>query len=133
MRVSKIGDFITQVFDALANRLTAQDNFGPEGEKGQVLTSNGPRDVDPPPSYQNIVDVLRAAVAVIPGGISSIPGLKGDKGDKGDPGESGGGGVPLEIAADDTFTVPTNIQMTYAVPMFVSGSLVVDGALTYVD
>lgn len=41
---------LKRVAIALDNNLTAQDNFGPEGTAGQVLTSNGP---NLPPSYQS--------------------------------------------------------------------------------
>lgn len=132
MRVSDFGDILSNILRALANRLTAAENFGPEGQRGQVLTSNGPGPDDPPPSYQDIQSIISGNPAIAEA-IKGDPGEKGDKGDKGDTGDSGGGGVPLEIELGNTFTVPTNIQMTYGVPIFVSGSLVVDGALTFVD
>lgn len=102
MKVADLGDKVSQIIRALANRLTAEDNWGPEGKKGQVLTSRGPRDVDPPPNFQDITAVLADALKVIPGGISTVPGLeglqgpKGDKGDKGEQGTQGPQGLPGE-------------------------------------
>jgi hypothetical protein len=41
---------VKQLVKALQNNLTARDNFAPEGEAGQVLTSHGP---DKVPSYED--------------------------------------------------------------------------------
>lgn len=126
---------VRQIIIALANRLTARENFGPEGLKGQVLTSNGEGPDDPPPSYQDIGS-----------SISNNPALKGEKGDQGeqgpqgDPGPAGADGapgsdgmVPTYIGPTETFTVPANKQALYALPIVNDGSLVVTGDLVMVD
>jgi len=41
---------VETIIRGLDNRLTASENFAPEGDAGQVLTSNGSR---MPPSYQD--------------------------------------------------------------------------------
>jgi hypothetical protein len=90
MRVRRFYDRVNEAVDAilkaLSNGLTAADNFGPEGEKGQVLMSNGPRDTDPPPSFQDITTL-----------ITSQPGLKGPKGDTGGIGPPGEDGLPAVL------------------------------------
>ena len=51
---ARVEEAITNLLKAMRNALTAADNFGPEGLKGQVLTSNGRGPNDPPPSYKDI-------------------------------------------------------------------------------
>lgn len=51
---------------------------------------------------------------------------------------SGSGGAlatytPIVIASGQTFTVPENCQVLYAVPISVDGALVVEGELVMVD
>lgn len=41
--------------------------------------------------------------------------------------EAGGGGVPLVIAAGDTYTVGENTQTLFCLPVTVDGMLVLDG------
>jgi hypothetical protein len=41
--------------------------------------------------------------------------------------------TPIIIAAGETFTVPTNTQMLYAIPIQNDGTLIVDGELVEVD
>lgn len=45
---------LQEMLRALANNLTARDNFAPEGTRGHILTSNG---ADAPPSYQAAVEI----------------------------------------------------------------------------
>lgn len=76
---------VKDVLDALSNRLTARDNFGPEGKVGQFLGSNGDGPDDPPPSYKDIQSGI------------SIPGPEGPEGPPGSagpPGEPGPEGPP---------------------------------------
>ena len=75
---------------ALANRLTAADNFGPEGKKWQVLTSNGPRPTAPPPSYQDITAVISGAMGS--DGQDGLAGLQGPPGPAGPQGPAGPAG-----------------------------------------
>lgn len=71
---------VREIVNGLANRLTAQDNFGPEGERFQVLTSNGDRI---PPSYQDLVDILTGISIQDPEALPGIPGLVGPPGPPG--------------------------------------------------
>jgi len=103
VRVSDFGDKVTTIIRALANRLTAEDNWGPEGEKWQVLTSRGPRDVDPPPTFMNIEDILKGISSETPGNGNGLPGIEGPPGPTGPPGPAGDefgdldGGVPDSV------------------------------------
>jgi len=38
-------------------------------------------------------------------------------------------GVPVSIATSDTFYVPTNTQVLFALPITVDGTIVIDGEL----
>ena len=51
MRVSDLGNVLAQIIEAVRNRVTAKDNFGPEGEKGQVLTFFGTPGTHPGAMY----------------------------------------------------------------------------------
>lgn len=129
--ISRLTDKVQEIIDALDNRLTAADNFGPEGEVGQVLTSRGPRPSDPPPSYQNLADILRGIPTTT---LQGIPGLQGPPGVAGATGPSGPGGfVPTYIAPAETFVVPVDRQALYAVPVVVDGALIINGVLVGVD
>lgn len=92
MRVSQvIGDIhasIREIVNALANRLHAEDNFAPDGEVGQVLTSRGPNQ---PPNWQD-----GGAGA---SGVQGPQGLIGPTGPTGATGPTGPGTEP----ADDEF------------------------------
>lgn len=125
MRVSHVISTLTskvqEILDALDNRLTAEDNFGPEGEKWQVLTSRGPKVTDPPPTYMTLEDIL---TGISSEGAQGLQGLKGETGATGASGEprvllrgaswSNGGlavdllgqrfGVTPEAQADGTIT-----------------------------
>ena len=130
--IGKLSDKVQEILNALSNRLTAEDNFGPEGLKGYILTSNGPRDTDPPPSYQNLADMLVSISAPDPTtGLPGLPGLQGPPGPQGPPGANGM--VPTYIAPAEVFTVPAFRQAVWAVPIVVDGVLVVDGALVPVS
>ena len=94
MRVSDLGDKLSNIIRALANRLTAEDNFGPEGEAGQVLTSRGPGPDDPPPHYASVVDILTRISEADPDALPSIPGLQGPPGLTGLQGQKGEQGAP---------------------------------------
>lgn len=137
MRVSqtigKLTDKVQEILNALANRLTAADNWGPEGDKGQVLTSNGPRATDAPPSFQNITDILNSISQSDPTALPGIPGLQGPPGPPGPPGVDGNGFVPLVVGPTEIFTVPANRQALFAVPIVMDGTLVLDGVLVPVD
>jgi hypothetical protein len=139
VRVSDIGDRLGTLVRALANRLTAEDNWGPEGEKYQVLTSRGPRDVDPPPTFMSIEDILKGISSQTPGngtGLPGLPGLEGPPGPQGPPGVDGANGmVPTLIHSGETFTVPADRQALFKLPIDVEpgGDLVVVGALEEVD
>jgi hypothetical protein len=131
--LAKLTETVKQIVEALANRLTAAENFSPEGELGQFLGSNGPNS---PPSYKDIGE-----------SISGNPALKGEKGDTGEQGPAGPAGtdgppgadgdpgpmVPLTIGALESFTVPANRQALFAKPIVVDGVLVVSGELIEVD
>lgn len=116
MRVSQvikdIRTSITEVVNALANRLHAEDNFAPDGEVGQVLTSRG-REI--PPNWQGLTDVVEPVVRqVITGGGSGgggggsfvgPPGPQGERGPIGPPGmdgEDGEEGPPGPPGLDGT-------------------------------
>lgn len=130
--ITKLTDKVLEIIDALANRLTAADNLGPEGKKGQALISNGDGPNDPPPSFQDISSL-----------VSTSEGLRGPKGDKGDTGTQGpqgpqgpagtAGFMPTYIAPSETFTIPANFQGLFAQTIVNDGSLVVDGTLIMVD
>lgn len=126
---SNLRQAIENILDALANRLTAGDNWGPEGNKGQVLTSNGPGPDDPPPSFQDIAGLITGNPTL----VETITGPTGPPGPQGPAGVDGGGGVPLTIAEDESFTVPENVQMVFSEPIDVDGELVIDGVLAMVD
>lgn len=73
-------------------------------------------------------------------GPAGPPGMDGADGEDGLPGPPGADGiagtdgmVPYYIASGETFTVPEFKQATWAVPIIVDGSLVVDGVLVPVD
>jgi len=137
--VSDIGDRISNLIRALANRLTAADNWGPEGKKWQVLTSRGPRDVDPPPTFMSIEDILKGISSDAPqngNGAGGLPGLEGPPGPAGPPGEDGANGmVPTVIHNGETFTVPVDRQALFKLPIDIElgGELEVLGALEQVD
>lgn len=61
---------VKELLLAMDNRLTANENFSPEGINGQVLTSNGP---NIPPSYQSLEELLGTK-----GQVSSVFGRIGD-------------------------------------------------------
>ncbi len=92
MRVSQIlgPNALRDIVNALANRLHAADNFAPDGEEGQVLTSNGLKE---PPSFQDIGDTITREVTRI---ISS----GGGSGSGG-----GGGGTTYTFFGDDGVAV----------------------------
>ena len=57
-------------------------------------------------------------------------------------GGTGGGGstttgfatyTPINIGTGETFTVPANCQMLYAIPIEVDGTLIIEGELVEVD
>lgn len=129
MRVNDIGDRIGNILRALANRLTAADNFGPEGKKFQVLTSNGPRPTDPPPSYQDIQSVISGALAEA--GEDGLPGIQGPAGPAGVDGANGM--VPTFIPIGETFTVPQDKQALFAYPIDVEGVMDIQGVLVEVE
>lgn len=134
MRISRIAvldklhDKVSEIIQALSNRLTARDNWGPEGNVGQILVSRGPRDVDPPPHFADISAVITPEV------LQGIPGIAGTPGPAGPAGADGANGmIPLVIGVGEVFTVPTNRQAVFSEPMEILGELVIDGALTMVD
>lgn len=92
---------IKDVLDALSNRLTARDNFGPEGKVGQFLGSNGDGPNDPPPSYKDIQSGISIPGpegpegppgSAGPPGPEGPPGIEGDTGPIGPPGATGPSG-----------------------------------------
>lgn len=130
--IAKLADTVKQIVEALANRLTAAENFGPEGELGQFLGSNGP---DSPPSYKDI----GAAITSNP---ATVAALKGDPGPAGPSGAAGPAGVagsngmmPTFIADGETFTIPEHRQGLWKEPVIVDtgGFLHILGALVEVD
>lgn len=90
MRVSQvvkdIPATIRELVNALSNRLHAEDNFAPDGEAGQVLTSNGP---DIPPSWKGV-----GSLPLVPGEPTTVGGGGGG---------GGGGGVTLPAGAVERF------------------------------
>lgn len=130
--IQNLSTTVREIVNALSNRLTARDNWGPEGEKFQVLTSNGPGPNDLPPSFQNITDILSGISTVT--GAQGIPGIQGPQGIPGPPGIDGANGmVPTYIAPGETFTIPAFRQAMWAVPIVVDGTIVIDGVLVPVD
>lgn len=129
MRVSQVlgVDTLREIVNVLANRLHARDNFAPDGDSGQILTSNGDKQ---PPSWQDI-----------PSGITGGMGAKGDTGTVGAAGATGATGamgpagpmMPTFIADGDTFTIPADMQGLYAMTIDVEGTLDVEGYLILVD
>lgn len=91
--ISSVTEKLKEIINALSNRLTAQDNWGPEGEVGQVLTSRGPRDVDPPPHFSSIADILRGISTQDGAVLAGIPGLTGAVGATGPQGPVGADGA----------------------------------------
>ena len=69
--ITDIRTTIREIVNALSNRLHSRDNFGPDGEKGQVLTSLGK---DDPPDWRGVDEALRA---LKPGVLTSIIGSSG--------------------------------------------------------
>ena len=137
--IHSIESTVREIVNGLANRLTARDNWGPEGERGQVLTSNGPGENDLPPSFQDLADIL--------GGITgdNAPGLVGPAGPAGPTGPDGAAGadgpigpagfMPTYIGPGETFTIPVNMQGLYALPITidVGGVMQIDGDLVLVS
>lgn len=136
MRVSDIGDRLGTLIRALANRLTAEDNWGPEGQRWQVLTSRGPRDVDPPPTFMDLEDILQGISSESPGNGVGLPGTEGPAGPQGPPGVDGANGmVPTLIHSGEVFTVPVDKQALFKLPIEIEagGELEVLGALEEVN
>src|SRR5215831_1246878 len=140
MRVSDIGDRVSTLIRALGNRLTAEDNWGPEGKRFQVLTSRGDKDTDLPPTFMNLQDILDGISSAPPtNGNGSTPpiaiGEPGPPGPQGPPGVDGANGmVPTLIHAGETFTVPADKQALFKLPIEIEpgGNLEVFGALEQV-
>jgi hypothetical protein len=131
--ITSLTEKVKDIIEALANRLTARDNWGPEGERFQVLTSNGPSEDDPPPSFKNLADILTGISVTNP---DLLPGLPGAAGPPGPPGADGANGMmPTYIGAGETFTVPVNRQALWKESVIVDtgGLLNVLGALVEVD
>lgn len=64
--VRNLEESLKQVIRGLDNRLTASENFAPEGTAGQALISNGSAS---PPSYQSIrteVETILREYGLIP-------------------------------------------------------------------
>ncbi len=124
----RLWDKVVEIVDALANRLTAADNFGPEGSLGQFLGSNGPSS---PPSYKDIGTVITSSPAI----IEAIKGDTGPAGPAGPPGSGSDGMMPTFIAAGETFTVPAFRQGLWKESVIVDtgGFLNILGALVEVD
>lgn len=105
MRVNDIGDRLGNIIRVLANRLTAADNFGPDGKKWQVLTSRGPRPTDPPPYWEDIQNVISGALgsqaallgAQGPAGLQGPAGATGPQGPAGDEFGDLDGGTPSSV------------------------------------
>lgn len=132
--INSLGEKVREIINALANRLTAADNWGPEGQKGQVLTSNGPGPDDPPPSFQNIGDILTGISPEVLQGIPGLQGPPGPAGAAGPPGSEGQAGfVPTYIAPDETFVVPAGKQALFEMAIDSEGMLEVDGYLILVN
>lgn len=95
--IGRVNEKVQEILNALSNRLTAEDNWGPEGEKYQVLASRGPRPGDPPPTFMSIQDILTG----ISDGNTSVlpPGPSGPAGPAGPPGETGTSGEILRGAS----------------------------------
>lgn len=131
--ISDLFTKVREIVHALANRLTAEDNFGPEGELGQFLGSNGPTI---PPSYKDIAGTISGdpdLVETIRGPAGPI-GPTGPAGEDGEIGPEGPAGfMPLTVGVGETFIVPTNRQGLFAKPIIVDGVLVVSGDLIQVD
>lgn len=53
--VRNLEESVKALIRGMDNKLTASENFAPEGTTGQVLTSNGP---NVPPSYKSIEDTV---------------------------------------------------------------------------
>ena len=132
--VKDLTQSLRKLLQGLANGLTAKENFAPEGDRGQVLTSNGR---NTPPSYQDIR-----------GGISdedeeTLRGPKGDPGPQGPVGPAGATGppgvagatgmVPTYIGEEETFTIPENRQALFYMDIVTDGILASDGYLVGVD
>jgi hypothetical protein len=138
--VSKAFQSLTQavgvIIDALANRLTAADNWGPEGQVGQVLTSRGPGPNDPPPHFQDISGLITSN-PVIRELITGPAGPAGPTGPTGPTGAQGpigpAGFMPTYIAPGETFTIPANMQGLYALPIVNDGVFIIDGNLVAVS
>lgn len=95
MRVSQvvkdIHASITDIVNALANRLHSEDNFAPDGIAGQVLTSRGPNE---PPNWQDCCEGTRGETGET--GETGAAGADGADGAEGPPG-------PGTEPADDEF------------------------------
>lgn len=105
---------IREIVNALANRLHAEDNFAPDGDEGQILTSRG---ASRPPNWQS------------PGGMSGIKGEKGDIGATGPTGPAGppGAGASLPAGTVDRFLWYDGADWTAKRIVTASGDVVVAG------
>lgn len=65
--VQETGRSLRDILRALDQRITAEDNLAPDGEAGQVLTSNGPNE---PPTWQDIPSVAPSPSGVDGTGVA---------------------------------------------------------------
>lgn len=82
--------------------------------------------------WHEVGQILEEMVTTVSVGPKGPKGDKGDKGDTGSPG-TGGAFTPTLIEADESFTVPTNRQVLFTVPIVNDGELILDGELVEVD
>jgi hypothetical protein len=96
---------VETIVHALANRLTAQENFGPTGLTGvRVLTSLSGTQI---PTWETLDGDGGT-------GTPGVRGPKGDKGDKGDPGDPAGTDVLQCIVTSGGDVVVDNGEVVWS-------------------
>jgi len=104
MRVSQVIQDVAvtlrELVNALSNRLHSEDNFAPDGEVGQILTSRG---ADQPPNWQGLSEtqVKQVLTSILSspgsGGVPVVTGPAGPPGLAGVPGLDGADGLDGEM------------------------------------
>ena len=116
--IRKLDETIKDVLNALSNRLTSADNFGPEGKVGQVLTSRGDDPDSLPPWYQDIPGGITGEGPPGPEGPEGREGPPGEDGDVGPVGTSGSAGIGTSGGGDEAFSIydPRTAPVGQSVP-----------------
>lgn len=130
--VRDLAHSVRQILLALSNQLTASENFGPEGNVGEVLTSNGPNE---PPSYQTISAVVAASASKTTNASQLVEGILPEDRLQGSyrkiteltPDSVVAGGLAQQNPLVDDFVVPSDYDMLVVSVYSIDGTLSIDG------